>query len=252
MNERERDASRRREATFRLGCVVFSLWSAFLAAMAWQQTHSAALMFPSALGPLSARSLGNISLRTDFRAFTAELVGQRQSSLGILSRFLCGLPLVGAAFKGHNTFLNITFRPTDIQLAVRDGPAAAAGQPPGGLLLSSPRKVGKKVKFIYTYMYSPVDEAVRWPPVGSVCIRLLRSGTVKARSRVAWFDALAASVDGRLRPFALQADHPGSCQPTVGTAAVMSILAGAAVLSSATMRLRSRWLGRSTIQYGHD
>lgn len=242
MEEREREASRRKEAAFRAGSIVFFAWSAVLAAVTWQQSHAAPLMFPSALGPLSTRELGDFSLRTDFRDFSSMLVERRRASLGPVSQLIARLPGMSMAAKAHNTHLNITFRPADLQSALRGASAAAAGQPLGGVLLSSPRKVGKSVRYLYTFVYAPPDLAIRWPPKGSVCIRLLRSGTVKRRTRDAWFDALAAAVDGRLRPFALEATDPEGCQPSVGALAITAVVLGAAVLSGFTMRVRSSLL----------
>jgi curved DNA-binding protein CbpA len=240
--EREREASRRKEASFRAGSVVFFAWSAVLAALTWQQSRDVPLMFPSALGPLSTRELGDISLRTDFRDFSSLLVERRRASLGPVSQFISQLPGMSSAAKAHNTHLNVTFRPADVQPASRDASSAAAGQPLGGVLLSSPRKVGKSVRYLYTFVYAPPDLAIPWPPRGSVCIRLLRSGTVKRRTRTAWFDVLATAVDGRLRPFALEATDPEDCQPSVGALPLSAVVVGAAVLSGVTMRVRSSLL----------
>jgi len=251
MDECARQAMRRKEqrkeASFRAGSVVFVAWSAVLAAATWQQSYTAPLLFPSALGPLSSRDLGDISVRTDFREFTAGLVARRRASLGPFSEFVAELPLLSMVVKAHTMYLNITFRPFDLQPAVRDRNSAVGGQPLSGVLLSSPRRVGRKVHTIYTYVYAPSGVALRWPPAGSVCVRLLRSGPVKSRARAAWFDLLSATVDGRLRPFTLEAADPEDCQSSVGAVSLAGVVGGAAVLTGVAMRMRwaclSRWGG---------
>ena len=60
-------------------------------------------------------------------------------------------------------------------------------------------------------------------------IRLLRSGTI---SRKRWFDHVAVTADGRLRPFGLTAVRASECGASTGASAWAAAALGAFALPS--------------------
>lgn len=80
-DERTRRARKRKEAAFRFGVCAFAAWSAVLAGLMQQRLRDNHLLFPPPLGPLSARGLGDVSLKVPFRNLTALLVARRVATL---------------------------------------------------------------------------------------------------------------------------------------------------------------------------
>ena len=206
----------------------FGLLDAFAVLLTlWGLCGDVPLFFPAPFH-LSNRRFGSaVSLHTDFKTFTAQMVTERHGPYRLLPQLpwhrlpftRAGNQLVkraeemfGRAFTLYRPFLLITYNSSDAYAAPAPGHLAGThAPPPGALLLGSPRLVGAKVFTIYTLL-QPASRANKppatWPPSGvrikgsggtthEACVRLLRSGTVTHKP---WFRDLEAALDALAEP----------------------------------------------------
>jgi hypothetical protein len=69
-----------------------------------------------------------------------------------------------------------------------------------------------------------------------LCTQLWRSGSLH---REEWYDDMARSVGGRLRPFGLAAVPPADCEPEVGLLAIAASTLLALIATRLTLRMAS-------------
>jgi curved DNA-binding protein CbpA len=238
----EQDAQRRmrRERACLVGVISLVAWVSVLLAIL--QRHTASLGLPPQLFRpplvLSTRELARLPLTLEFASFRERLDARHRARARPLAA-LAWLPDYMPAY------LRIDLNQTS---ELRRAPEV--GQPHGrGWLLRSAATgediYGRELNLVTSvYVRPPAGQrktgqkVLGMSPEGmpTLCTQLWRSGSLH---REEWYDDMARSVGGRLRPFGLAAVPPADCEPEVGLLAIAASTLLALIATRLTLRMAS-------------
>lgn len=235
--ENERRRQIRRERGFLVGLVSFALWVCVLLAVLWLSAGESAMLFPRAL-ELSNSALGKYPLDLGWEAF-------RSKALAAVTPLPSAAPrtsrpptwiasAAAAALRTHTPYLRLAVNASDMRRA------PAVGRPKGrGWLLSSQHHgediYGRPLDLTTrTFLFAPGEVPYPWPPTGTICANLLRSGTVRQKE---WFPDLNRATGGRLRPFALAVVAASECESEFGLPTLAGTTLAALLAAKLTVRV---------------
>ncbi len=230
--EEQRDAEerRRRERSFVRRLLAGFCGGVVTMGVLWHKGGGSDLLFPRALSLSNRQFASLVPMRTEFKAFTAQLQASRAAEVSDWERLAADRleKLLCIRVKLNTPYLRLRLNASDV---IR--PSEHYGSvPSGGVLVASKRRVGKKVHRVWTFVRAigAHPTARWWPPRDEACVRLTKSGTISTKP---WFEFLRVqpSVDGRLRPFGLAVVPPAECRRTTGLPALIGAGAGAVLAS---------------------